>query len=330
MTRNHTLLTTTSFALVLGLQASAARAGQLGVSLPAISSATQTQGGAPNFADTYVTPFISGSSASVLTWKGQFVPGALNGGTCGIPVGIQLKVLHQTTPTTLKVVAAGAVHNPLTALQTRLNTTGCPSFLMNSNDAVLEFEESGLILAPGDIIGLTIKSNPTPPGDPGYFYPLVTAGTTRLVLRDAGANDTIDLADSFTGTLPNSWAPALSVNLGIDVSLDIKPGSSQNTINLSSAGVIPVAVLSTPTFSAKTIDPDTLFLAGAPVGVAGKSGKFLCQTRDVNWDNLDDLVCDFDTAQFLIHTGDTLAELVGKTFSGVAIRGQDIIRIVPD
>jgi len=256
--------------------------------------------------------------------------GTLVGGTCGVPVGIQLKVLRQVTSTTLKVVAAGAVHNPLSALQARFTTTGCPSFLTDSNDAVLEFEESGLSLSPGDIIGLTIKSNPTPPGDPGYFYPLVTAGTTRLVLRDAGVNDTIDLADSFTGTLPFSWAPALSINLGMDVSLDIKPGSSQNTINLSSAGVVPVAILSTPTFSAKTIDPDTLFLAGAPVGVAGRSGKFLCQMRDVNWDNVDDLVCDFDTAQFLIHTGETLAELVGKTITGVPIRGQDIIRIVPD
>lgn len=330
MRQRHSLLTIMSFALVIGFQTSAARAQQLGVPLPTTAAATQTQGGAPNFADTYVTPFVSSSSASVLTWKGQFIGGVLNGGTCGVPVGIQLKVLRYTTSTTLQVVAAGAVHNPLTTLRTRFNITGCPTFLLDSAVAVVEFEESGLTLAPGDIIGVTIKSDPNPPGDPGYFYPLVAAGTTRLVLRDVAVNDTINLADNYTGTLPFSWAPALSINLGLEVSLDIKPGSSQNTINLSSAGVVPAAILSTSTFSAKTIDPDTLFLAGAPVGVAGKSGKFLCVTRDVNGDNLDDLVCDFDTAQFLIHTGDTLADVVGKTVAGVPIHGQDIIRIVPD
>jgi hypothetical protein len=312
------------------LMTTAAGAQQLGVPLPAPVEATQTQGGAPHLADTFVTPFVSSHEAAVFSWKGQFIGGTLNGGTCGIPVGIQLKVLRHVSTTFVQVVAVGDVHNPLTALQARFNTTGCPQFDINSSDAVLSFQESGLTLAPGDIIGLTIESDPNPPGDPGYFYPLVTAGTTRLVLSDVGLNDTIDLSDNFVATLPFAWTPALFLSLGLDVSVDIKPGSSQNTINIGSAGVIPVAILSTPTLEATTIDPDTLFVAGAPVGMAGKSGKYLCQTRDVNGDTLNDLVCDFDTAQFLIHVGDTLAEVVGKTFAGVSIRGRDTIRIVPD
>jgi hypothetical protein len=320
----------TLFATFVFFSATAARAQQLGVPLPAALAAIQTQGGAPNFADTYVTPFVSSQAATVLSWKGQFVAGLLEGGTCGVPVAIQLKILRKISSTQAKVVGAGAIHHPLTALQARFSTTGCPSFDMNSTGAVLTFEELGLSLAAGDLIGVTISSNPNPPGQPGYFYPLVTAGTTKIVLRDAPVNDIIDFAASSTGELGNGWAPALYISLAIDLSIDIKPGSSQNTINLSSSGVIPVAMLSTSTFSATTIDPNTLFLAGAQVGMAGRSGRYLCQTREVNGDNLDDLVCDFDTAQFLIHVGDTLAELVGKTFAGVPVRGQDVIRIVPD
>ena len=309
----------------------AAAQATLGVPLPGPlpALATLTQGGAPNFADTFLTPFVSSVSASVFDWKAQFVGGTLNNGNCGIPIGIQLKVFRAVSATQVKVVAAGAVHNPLTALQARFNTTGCPSFLIGSVSSVLQFDESGLTLSPGDMIGVTIKSDPSETVSPGYFYPLASTATTRVVLRDVGLNGTIDLSDPFTGTL-GPLTPALSVNLGLNVSIDIKPGSAENTVNLSSAGVVPVAIFSSPSFDALRIDPETLFLAGAGVGMVGKSGKFQCQQRDVNGDNLMDLVCDFDTAHFLLHTGETLAQLSGATTGGVSIRGQDSIRIVPD
>lgn len=303
----------------------------LGVPLPATSAATLTQGGSPNFADTFVTPFLSTQNGSVFSWKAQFVPGTLINGNCGIPIGIQLKVLRAVSPTEVEVVGAGAVHNPLAALQARFNTTGCPSFQVDTANAVLEFKESGLAVSSGDIVGVTIKSDPDPdpPGSPGYFYPLVTSADTRVVLRNVDVGGTIDLSDPFTGTHAG-LAPALSITLGMDVTIDIKPGSFPNSINLGSAGVVPVAILSTSTFDATTIDPDTLFLAGAPVGMVGKSGKYLCHANDVNSDNVNDLVCQFDTAQFLIQPGETIAEVVGETTSGVPVRGQDSVRIVPD
>ena len=39
------------------------------------------------------------------------------------------------------------------------------------------------------------------------------------------------------------------------VTIDIKPGSDPNSINLGSAGVIPVAILSSEAFDATTVDP---------------------------------------------------------------------------
>jgi hypothetical protein len=116
----------------------------------------------------------------------------------------------------------------------------------------------------------------------------------------------------------------------IDVTIDVKPGSYPNSINLSAAGVIPVAILSSSTFHAQIeVDPATLTLAGAKVKVAGKSDKFLCHSEDVNADGLQDLVCQFQN-ELNAQIGDSIAVLEGDTYSGVPIRGQDSIRIVPD
>ncbi len=115
------------------------------------------------------------------------------------------------------------------------------------------------------------------------------------------------------------------------VLIDVKPGGDPNTINLSSAGTIPVAILSTADFNAPAqVDRDSLRLAGAAVNLIGKSGKYQCATQDVNADGLPDLVCHFETAQFMIEAGDTTATLEGKTIEGRAIRGQDSVRIVRD
>lgn len=113
------------------------------------------------------------------------------------------------------------------------------------------------------------------------------------------------------------------------VSIDIKPGSFPNSINLNSAGVVPVAILSSSTFDATTVDPDTITLAGAKVKMVGKSGKLLCHNEDVSSDGRLDMVCQVETAQFMIEPGDSIAILEAKTVSGTEIRGEDSINIVP-
>lgn len=115
-----------------------------------------------------------------------------------------------------------------------------------------------------------------------------------------------------------------------NVQIDIKPGSEPNSINVSSAGVIPVAILSSETFDATQVDPETVFLAGAGVKLAGKSGKYLSHEEDINGDGLLDSVCQVYTAQFMIETGHSSAELTAETFDGRPVRGEDSINIVPD
>jgi hypothetical protein len=118
--------------------------------------------------------------------------------------------------------------------------------------------------------------------------------------------------------------------VGITVAIDIKPGSFPNSINLSSAGVIPVAILSSTTFDATQVNPASVTLAGATVKLIGKGDKYSCGREDVNGDGLIDLVCHVITGQFLIEPGDSVAVLEAETFSGTAIRGEDSIQIVPD
>ncbi|MEN8218884.1 MAG: hypothetical protein ABFS56_21415 [Pseudomonadota bacterium] len=114
------------------------------------------------------------------------------------------------------------------------------------------------------------------------------------------------------------------------VDIDIKPGSYPNSINLGSAGVIPVAVFSTDDFNApEEIDPSTVTLAGAQVKAVGNEGKLLCHSEDVNEDGLADLVCQVETDQLLLEEGDTMAELEANTFDGRCVRGEDSVNIVP-
>lgn len=114
------------------------------------------------------------------------------------------------------------------------------------------------------------------------------------------------------------------------VQIDVKPGNDTNVINLSSAGVIPVAILSSAVVDATLLDPASILLAGASVRMVGKSGRFLCREQDVNKDGLTDLVCDIETAQFLIQTGASAAVLEAMLSDGRRIRGEDTVTIVPE
>jgi hypothetical protein len=297
----------------------------LGTLLPAKAISTITQGGPPNFADTYITAFIMKANRRVFTWKAQFDGGHMSNGGCGIAIGAQLKVLRPVPGSNLlHVVAEGALHNPLADLQARFSQVDCPSFRMNSDESVLEFTEAGLAFSAGDIVGLTIKSDPR---SQGYFYPLAPADAgCHLVLRNAPVGDFIDLADLYTAKLAG-MTPALLLNLGIAVAIEIQPGQHEHPVHLHSKAMVPVAILSNASFDATTLDLKTLRLAGAPLEMAGSSGKFKCHQQDVNHDGRTDIVCQFRASQLDLPVGNSIAVLEGQTLSGIPIRGQDSIKV---
>jgi hypothetical protein len=113
------------------------------------------------------------------------------------------------------------------------------------------------------------------------------------------------------------------------VPLDIKPGDATNHINLASQGVIPVAILTTPSLDATTVEPQSVCFGDAEdaaqraCGAARRSGH----REDVNRDGQADLVLHFETQQTGIDLGDTTAVLTGTTVSGDQIVGQDGILV---
>lgn len=119
-----------------------------------------------------------------------------------------------------------------------------------------------------------------------------------------------------------------------EVQIDIKPGSFDNAINLSAAGSLPMAILSSSTFDATTVDSETIKLAGAGVRVVGKGNKLLCNYVDVNNDGLIDIKCNIENqAMSLIEPGDSEAHMQAWTFPDASgkktkIKGHDRIKIV--
>jgi hypothetical protein len=124
--------------------------------------------------------------------------------------------------------------------------------------------------------------------------------------------DTLGLVTQFTIT------PAPAV---VPVVVDIKPGSEPAPINPKSQGVIPVAILTTDTFDATTVNPAT-----ARFGKTGTEAMLVQSAlEDVDGDGDTDLILHFNTQDTGIQCGDTSASLTGETFSGQAIQGSDSI-----
>ena len=110
--------------------------------------------------------------------------------------------------------------------------------------------------------------------------------------------------------------------------IDIMPGTFPNIINLGSKGAVPVAILSSVSFDARTVDPTSVTLAGAQVQLKGK-GTPMASLKDVNGDGILDLVVHVSTQALTLTGSDTRAFLEGRTFGGTPIIGSDVVRVVP-
>jgi len=210
----------------------------------------------------------------------------------------------------------------------------------------------------GNTTVTTSSAGPTPPtgfslGDPPTYYDVTTTATfsgavtfcviynpalfvdpSSLTLQHFESIAWVDVTTSnntstntICGQVTSFSFFAIAERL-ISVSVDIKPGSYPNTINLGSGGTVPVAILSTATFDARTVNPSSVTLASAPVKLTGK-GTPMYSIQDVNGDGRLDLIVHVTTSAFQVTTTDTLAVLKGKTTGGVSIRGTDTVRVVP-
>ena len=117
------------------------------------------------------------------------------------------------------------------------------------------------------------------------------------------------------------------------VQIDIMPGTFPNTIHLSSKGNVPVAILSTRDFDARTVDPLTVTLRAGPAVPASyvllkADGKPIVEFEDVNKDRRLDLVVHFDPQSLHVPIGDSSMTLTGATFTrSLAIEGTDSVHV---
>ena len=116
------------------------------------------------------------------------------------------------------------------------------------------------------------------------------------------------------------------------VSIDIKPGSYPNSINLDSKGVVAVAVLTTDNFDASLFTPEMAHLFdSALINESCENATFVRWVReDVDGDKRLDIVFFFDAQKLTLTTATTNATLMAHgSFNGAVlhIKGSDSVKV---
>lgn len=158
------------------------------------------------------------------------------------------------------------------------------------------------------------------------FAATLDAAGSRYFYRTGG---NLIVVDTQTGALlamlpvpDNLLSISTLFSFPVAAVIDIKPGSDPNSINVKSRGKIAVAILTTDTLDATSVDPATVLFGrtgteAAPVHFA---------LENVDGDEDTDMVLHFNTWATGIQCGDTSASLTGETFSGQMIQGSDSIK----
>jgi hypothetical protein len=88
-------------------------------------------------------------------------------------------------------------------------------------------------------------------------------GVNPIIELPVGVH-TIELIvnDGIVDSEPGGVIVTIVLERWIEVSVDIKPGSCPNPLNVKSSGVLPIAILGTDDYDITTIDPTSIRLAG--------------------------------------------------------------------
>jgi hypothetical protein len=108
----------------------------------------------------------------------------------------------------------------------------------------------------------------------------------------------------------------------IPVQIVLSPGLPEAAARARVTPVVAVAILSSETFDARGVDPQSLSFVFTPNGPAGRGQASPCEERDINRDARLDSVCQ---VQLVPRTPGLRAQAVvleGQTFDGVRFRGE--------
>ena len=207
-----------------------------------------------------------------------------------------------------------------------------------------------LIVTEGDEVYYEVKiTNTGETGDPTLTYNLTDSDFADLIgSGELGPGETVSYTATGTAVLgehENTATVDASYELitlsaedvayyyGIisldTITIDIKPGSDPNSINLRSKGVVPVALLSTAEFDATTI-----LESGGDVYFAGAIAIRL-NIEDVDGDGIDDVICHFRTQELDLDENSTDGDVEIGSYDLIvgdivlSYIGNDTVNIVP-
>ncbi|HVO40705.1 MAG TPA: vWA domain-containing protein [Spirochaetia bacterium] len=159
------------------------------------------------------------------------------------------------------------------------------------------------------------------------------SGTDLAVNAAAAAVTCLDPTGAAQSqTLPQTLITVIGRIL---VKIDIEPWCRGNDINMKRDEIIPVAVLSSDTFDARTLDPATVTFAGAHALQCEKTKwhgwrhhHVRHHTWDVNRDGKPDAVFFFHLDDTTLTLSSTEGVLQGATVSGLAVEGKDFVHML--
>jgi len=155
-------------------------------------------------------------------------------------------------------------------------------------------------------------------------------GLDTTVLRDFDDWANIDFRGGVSGLAaisnpPPSPIPTTEDPDGIEIIIDVKPGSSENPVNLKSRGVVPVALLS----------EDDIVLAhwlqerSVHFGATGYEARARhCAVEEVNGDGIEDVVCHFSIEEAGLEPD--VQRVLVRAYAGAPLVGRDVVRVVPE
>ncbi|HET8731258.1 MAG TPA: hypothetical protein VFM34_09140 [Moraxellaceae bacterium] len=108
-----------------------------------------------------------------------------------------------------------------------------------------------------------------------------------------------------------------------ELDIDIKPGSVLNAIHATGPGLLPVAIVSSPGFDARTIVRSSIRFGGQGTETSGPSFY-----KDLGGDGDTDLIAVFKTNQAGIGCGARHAFLTARTTSGRVLSGSDHVLVL--
>jgi hypothetical protein len=149
--------------------------------------------------------------------------------------------------------------------------------------------------------------------------PLARAGVDRLIIAETVFDRRINMM------ITSAAADVELAYIKVDVATSINIDVLSKKINPNSAGLTRVAILTTESFDAATVDPQTISFGKAGTEATGLRSV----ARDVDNDGDIDLVFWFRSPETGIQCGDVTATLTAKTVSGEDLEGSDFIQTGP-